>query len=257
MVEKVSVQLWGRFFLLAFALLVFSFGFVSSEYVGSYDGNIIVNNPGNNAPIVIGTPTPHCGDNHIDSLLHEQCDGTDLAGASCISLFGTGYTGSLSCSAQCTFVTTSCVAPVGGNGEVGSSGSGGGGGGGGGGGSCAENWVCTDWNNCNSGVQARTCTDQRKCGTVSVKPLEQRSCSVNGASGEAGIGLNQTSSNQRNGFSSFFTGAFLGTTTGQWSLGILIFLILVGLAWWIVAWKKKDSDGKPVKVVKLSEMKKK
>lgn len=59
-----------------------------------------------------------CGDGTIG--IGEECDGSSLGGASCVSL---GFTsGSLSCSVSCTFNTTSC------------SSSGGGGGGGGGGG---------------------------------------------------------------------------------------------------------------------------
>ena len=56
----------------------------------------------------------------------EQCDGSDLAGASCTSQ---GYTGgNLSCSASCTFNTSACT-------------SGGGGGGGDGGGSGGSGYV--------------------------------------------------------------------------------------------------------------------
>jgi hypothetical protein len=58
----------------------------------------------------------------------EQCDGSDLAGASCISQ---GYTGgTLSCNSSCTFNTSQCISASSG----GSSGGGGGGGGGGSGG---------------------------------------------------------------------------------------------------------------------------
>ena len=63
------------------------------------------------------TASAVCGNGVKES--GEQCDGSDLAGASCTSQ---GYTGgTLSCSASCTFNTSACT-------------SGGGGGGGGGGG---------------------------------------------------------------------------------------------------------------------------
>ncbi len=41
---------------------------------------------------------------------------------------------------------------------------------------CAEDWVCTDWGNCNSGQQIRTCTDANNCGTINNKPLEIQNC---------------------------------------------------------------------------------
>jgi len=50
------------------------------------------------------TPDGICGDARID--VGEECDGTELAGASCDSL---GFTsGWLSCSTDCTFVTDAC-----------------------------------------------------------------------------------------------------------------------------------------------------
>lgn len=72
--------------------------------------------------------------------------------------------------------------------------SGGGGGGGGGGGSttikkteaplspkaeepkCSESWSCSEWYECASGVQARTCKDVNNCGTSASKPKESQKC---------------------------------------------------------------------------------
>lgn len=63
-----------------------------------------------------------CGDDIVQNS--EQCDGSDLAGATCVSR---GFiSGSLSCNPSCTFNTSSC--------DSASSGGGAGGGGGGGGG---------------------------------------------------------------------------------------------------------------------------
>ncbi len=59
----------------------------------------------------------YCGDGFIDP--GEDCEGSDLGGATCVSEGFTG--GSLSCNASCVFVTSSCTS--------GSGGSGGGGGG--------------------------------------------------------------------------------------------------------------------------------
>lgn len=59
--------------------------------------------------ISLGTGTgggPSCDNDNIQES-GEACDGTDLSGETCVTL---GYTGgSLSCSASCTFVTTSCT----------------------------------------------------------------------------------------------------------------------------------------------------
>jgi hypothetical protein len=47
-----------------------------------------------------------CGDGIIES--GEQCDGTNLGGATCQSLHGAGAGGTLACSASCQFVASSC-----------------------------------------------------------------------------------------------------------------------------------------------------
>ncbi len=56
--------------------------------------------------VEISATVPGCGDGAIG--IGEQCDGPNIAGASCTSL---GFTaGSLSCSSACTFDTASCTA---------------------------------------------------------------------------------------------------------------------------------------------------
>jgi hypothetical protein len=48
---------------------------------------------------------------------------------------------------------------------------------GGGGGGCSPSWICTDWSACQeNGTQARTCTDNNKCGTSFGKPNETQNC---------------------------------------------------------------------------------
>ena len=71
-----------------------------------------------------------CGDGFVDT--NEQCDLTDLDGASCSSRGFTG--GSLSCTFTCEFDTSACTSGSSGGSGGGGGGSGGGGGGGGGGG---------------------------------------------------------------------------------------------------------------------------
>lgn len=57
------------------------------------------------AAILAGAAIPDCGDNLVN-VVGEQCDGTDLGGASCASF---GYlAGSLSCDAGCQLDTSGC-----------------------------------------------------------------------------------------------------------------------------------------------------
>ena len=43
---------------------------------------------------------------------------------------------------------------------------------------CPESWVCTQWSGCSNGMQIRTCTDERKCGTSLSMPALQKACSI-------------------------------------------------------------------------------
>jgi len=43
---------------------------------------------------------------------------------------------------------------------------------------CAENWICGEWGICQNNKQARTCTDQNKCGTTGTRPEISRSCAA-------------------------------------------------------------------------------
>ena len=60
----------------------------------------------------------YCGDGEINGT--ESCDGSNLNGKDCtncgVSGCGTGYTGTLACTATCTFDTSGCSAPGGGGG---------------------------------------------------------------------------------------------------------------------------------------------
>jgi hypothetical protein len=55
--------------------------------------------------------TARCGDG-VRNQVGEQCDTFDLAGATCASLLGNNATGTLRCSATCTFDTSGCHACV-------------------------------------------------------------------------------------------------------------------------------------------------
>lgn len=43
---------------------------------------------------------------------------------------------------------------------------------------CTENWQCTEWSECNNGIQTRTCVDINNCGTITAKPYTMRGCST-------------------------------------------------------------------------------
>jgi hypothetical protein len=96
-------------------LIIFLIGAIFLSYFWFLPKNILADSQGT---IVITVKISVCGNNIKEG--GEQCDGTDLGGATCQSLGFTG--GTLSCSASCNFNTSACT----------SGGRGGGGGGGGG-----------------------------------------------------------------------------------------------------------------------------
>ncbi len=102
-------------------MLVFRSVFIFSLFILCFSVANIVNSQGSGTgEVSIDALVPGCGDYVIES--GEDCDGSNLNGASCLTQNFTS--GSLSCTAACTFNTSACVyTPP-------SSGGGGGGGGG-------------------------------------------------------------------------------------------------------------------------------
>ncbi|MFH1256242.1 MAG: DUF4352 domain-containing protein [Candidatus Diapherotrites archaeon] len=43
---------------------------------------------------------------------------------------------------------------------------------------CNENWNCTEWSACSNGTQSRSCSDSSNCGTIELKPAEERDCQL-------------------------------------------------------------------------------
>lgn len=43
---------------------------------------------------------------------------------------------------------------------------------------CITDWECSDWNSCIKSVQARSCIDKNKCGTVEDKPKVVQPCNM-------------------------------------------------------------------------------
>jgi len=233
------------FFILFILLLLFSTSSVLAGYVtigsGSSANIVVDSNTGTN--IKIGY-VPYCGNNFIDG--GEQCDESKLNGATCISK---GYDGgTLSCSSSCVYNFDGCYKNSDNGGNGGSGGGSSGGSSGGSGSSCNKNWNCTEWSSCNGGIQTRTCTTG--CGLISTKPETSRTCTVEGANGDAGIGLGDQDST-RGGFFAGITGAVIGGGAGSWIAAILFVLIIAGfLIWILLAKKKKKPTSGDVKVKK-------
>lgn len=113
----------------------------------------------------------------------EVCDGSNLGGATCSSVMGESFLGSLTCQNDCLdFVTTNCYQ------------------------TCIEDWECTEWSACTSGTQTRTCTEQNGCGTADDKPAESQSCSGSGSSSSSSSGGGSSSSSSGGGSSSSSSG---------------------------------------------------
>ena len=55
-------------------------------------------------------PAPLCGDDDKNQS-SEQCDGDDLGGTTCVTLLGTGATGSVKCTSSCKLDATACKPP--------------------------------------------------------------------------------------------------------------------------------------------------
>jgi hypothetical protein len=216
-----------KLFILSLVFL-FSLSFSMAGFINVGSGsntNVVVDSTGSN--IRIGY-VPSCGNGWLDS--GEQCDGSRLDGQSCTTL---GYdAGTLSCSSSCVFEVSACYDNNNDNPtNDGGIGDGGGSGGGGGGSSCTgdANWLCNDWDVCDGGTQERICTTD--CGLEANKPAETRSCTVEGESGDAGLGL----SSDDGQFTSLFTGAFLGASGQVWTgIGVFALIVILGVIgyWW-------------------------
>ena len=163
-------------------LLVISiFPVYAAEQVAEYSSSFDVDTGKGSISTDVEQTDSFCGDSFIDATKGEQCDSSNLNGATCSSLLGSDFTGTLSCQSNCIYDTTQCTAvqvPT-------STGGGGGGGGGVNIGSfqvtqsspiCIENWECSEWGVCLEGKQERSCTDKNNCTTILLKPEIERAC---------------------------------------------------------------------------------
>jgi len=72
---------------------------------------------------------------------------------------------------------------------------------------CQERWVCSDWSECENGVQSRTCNDANNCGTRNNEPLLSQPCTTVEEEGlPAPVGI---------------TGFFLGVPVTNWIVGVV------------------------------------
>jgi hypothetical protein len=87
-------------------MLIFRTVFIFSFLILIFSVSNVVNSQGSGTgEIIIDARVPGCGDLVIES--GEDCDGSNLGGASCISENFTS--GTLSCTASCVFNTSACV----------------------------------------------------------------------------------------------------------------------------------------------------
>jgi hypothetical protein len=211
---------------------------ITADEVGSYKGILGVS-AGQGKFVITGpgeSPQHYCGNNILESYLGEQCDGTDLGSNTCESLLGQDYSGSLSCKNDCTFDISDCsISSIPGPQPAESVGSGGGSNSRNK--SCVENWQCTEWSECKDGIQTRECIDMNDCRTTKIKPVEDRTCTVEGEEGEAGVGL-ISEEKEEEGFTNKILGAVIGGSAK--AIIPLVFIILIVIIA-IVLYLKKSS----------------
>lgn len=226
----------SRKLLVFLAVSFFLLGFVAAQSetptpVGSYSGELDVNQE--NGVVTIGGPASpdFCGNNIIESSRGEQCDGANLDGKTCSDI-DSNTQGTLSCKPNCIYDTSQCTSINPGS----NNNNGGGGGSSGGGGNnigtytqlqhCVENWECTDWGVCAEGSQTRTCTDTKNCTTTLLMPEIQRLCET-----KTLLNADADSKDSQNGFSSLL-GAIIGPNSKPQNLAVvltLMFLVLGAL----------------------------
>jgi hypothetical protein len=84
-------------------------GFTNGEELGDPNGNWSIGSASPSGPTYEpgnASDLPDCGNNVIDAVNGEDCDGTDLDGETCVSQ---GFVqGTLACDSQCAFDTSAC-----------------------------------------------------------------------------------------------------------------------------------------------------
>ncbi|MEK7526298.1 MAG: hypothetical protein AAB546_02370 [Patescibacteria group bacterium] len=219
----------SRNLLVFLVISLFALSFVyAEEPVGSYKGELDVNQE--NGVVIIGGPADSgfCGNGLVEEDRGEQCDSNNLNGQSCSSLLG-NFQGTLACQPNCIYDTSKCSAVPqnnggnnnGGGGNSDSSGSNRGSFSVSGVGlSCVEEWVCSDWSECSEGEQNRACNDKNNCNTTLIEPETMRRCESRQVLNDGADTLGEKISQ--------LLGAVIGTGSGKRNLTVIfIFLFLL------------------------------
>jgi len=114
---------------------------------------------------------------------------------------------------------------------------------------CKENWTCTDWSECKAGMQFRNCTDSNKCGTTKNKTATNQTCTLEtggtpGVEGETKpteeTPEETTPPEETEELPQGPTGAFLGLSTTDWLLSIIVGIIAAVIIIFLLKRKKKS-----------------
>jgi len=180
-----------RFLLFLVFFLIINVSFVIAwEKTGEYQGEFDVDVGA--ASVIINSSIPTCTEDWTCSYYGE-----------CINREKTFFCKDCNSCGTFKLLPTSCgsVATCGesnGNGGTGGNGGGGGGGGGssfqslGGTSECVEMWECSAWSNVDEQCGTRICNDIAKCGTIVLKPAEERECEtaqLTQSQGNVGAGI--------------------------------------------------------------------
>lgn len=240
-------------------LVIGIFSVYAAEQVAEYSSSFDVDTGKGSISTDIEQTDSFCGDSFIDQSQGEQCDSSNLNGATCSSLLGSGFTGTLSCKPNCIYDTTQCTAvqaPT-------STGGGGGGGSSGGGGVnigsfqvnqpspiCIEDWNCSEWGACLEGKQLRSCTDKNNCTTELLKPEIERAC-------ETQVMVEETNGN----FLVRWLGAVIGVGDAPINIPLLASFIIAIIAAMLILYavrkeRNQSSTKEEIKVENVNNAKK-
>lgn len=119
---------------------------------------------------------------------------------------------------------------------------------------CYPSWECTEWSNCVGGLQSRTCTDLRKCGTTRFKPSTSRDCTVGeDGEGDGEITSETDTSEEDRSFFSGITGAVTGIFSTGRGITVFIFIIVIIVLAILITVVKKKEKGKVEVTVESAE----
>ena len=97
---------------------------------------------------------------------------------------------------------------------------------------CQERWTCSEWGECENGIQTRTCTDQNNCGTKNNEPFLSQPCTTVGVEEEV-------TPEDEEGILGGPAGFFLGISTTNWIIGGIIGIIAAAVIIFLVTRLRK------------------